>query len=141
MMTPDLKPNTLKPARSRGLLHSVGFKCALVLIFLRFSDLHEIFAFLTHLSTYVLYFFAPIALLAIVFSGGLRRIFREKPPKFWLGFAVWMLLAVPFSSWRGGSLAHVVSYIKTDLITFLVTAGLSATWSDCRKIIYTIAAA
>jgi O-antigen ligase len=133
--------NPPKPAHSRGLLYSLGFKCALVLVFIRFSDVHEILAYLTHSSAYLLYFFAPLALLAVIFSGGLRRVFRETPPKFWLAFVVWMFLAVPFSSWKGGSFVHGITYVKTDFIMLLVTAGLAATWTDCRKIIYTIAAA
>ena len=129
------------PARSTGLLHSVGFKCALALFFLRFSDLHEMLASLTNTSAYLLYVFAPLAILAVIFSGRVARVFRERPAQFWLAFVVWMILAVPLSSWRGGSFTHVLSYVKSNFILLPLIASLATKWSDCRKIIYIIAAA
>ena len=52
-----------------------------------------------------------------------------------------MILAVPFSSWRGGSAALVLSYIRTNFIMLLVTAGLATRWVHCRAILYAISMA
>ena len=52
-----------------------------------------------------------------------------------------MILAVPLSSWRGGSFTHVLSYVKSNFILLPLIASLATKWSDCRKIIYIIAAA
>jgi O-antigen ligase len=122
-------------------MRSFAFKCALVLVFLRFSFLHETVAYLTGIHTYVLYIFGPPALIGVLASGGLKRTFRYAPAKFWLAFAVYMVLAVPFSSWRGDSLTVAQSYIRTDFIMLLVTASLAMTWVECRNMIYVIAAA
>ena len=118
-----------------------AFYCALALIFLRVSFLHETVTFLTGVNTYVLYIFGPIAFVGILLDGGVQRTFREKIGKYWLGFAIWMALAVPFSSWVGGSFEHVIGYLRTDLCMLLVTAGLAKTWSDCKRIMAVIAAA
>lgn len=129
------------PSSVRGALQSIGFNCALGYIFLRFSDLHEMIAAVSHVDTYLLYLFAPVALLAVILSGRLPYVFRQATARFWLGFAVWVTLAVPFSTWRGGSFAAVTSYLKVNFIMLLIVAALARTWRDCRKVIYTIAAA
>ena len=79
---------------------TIYFTCALILVFLRFSLLHETITFLTGRNTYLLYIFAPVALFGVVASNGLQRVFRAWPAKFWLGFVICMVLAVPFSSWK-----------------------------------------
>jgi O-antigen ligase len=131
--------NTREDTREK--IRSIGFKCALALVFLRFSALPEVIASITGVDTYIIYLFGPLALLAVIFSGGLRRTFQEKPAKFWLWFLVWIIIAVPFSSWKGGSFSEVTVYIKADFMMLLVIAGLARKWTECRKIIYTVAAA
>ncbi len=125
----------------RSLGGAIAFYCALALIFLRFSFLHETITSLTGTNTYLLYVFGPPALLGVFASGGLQRVFGERPGKFWLGSLLWMAVAVPFSSWVGGSATHWFFYLKTNFPMLLVAGGLAATWKDCRKIIYAIAAA
>jgi O-antigen ligase len=127
--------------RLNGHLQAFCFSCAIILVFLRFSFLHETFTVLTGVNTYVLYIFGPIALLGVIANGGVQRTLRQSVGIFWLGFVVWMILAVPFSSWRGGSLTHVVMYVRTDFIMLFVTAGLARRWADCKKLIYAIVAA
>jgi O-antigen ligase len=125
----------------KGPVPMFCFGCALALVFLRFSFLHETLAALTGVNSYLLYVFGPLALLGIVSSGGIGRTLRQTPALFWLGFVVWMVLAIPFSSWRGGSFTHVVTYVRTDAVMLLIISGLARTWADCTKIMYTIAAA
>ena len=60
-------------------MRSFAFKCALVIVFLRFSFLPETIAYLTGINTYVLYLFGPPALLGVVACGGLKRAFRYAP--------------------------------------------------------------
>jgi len=118
---------------------SIAFKFALIFVFLRFSYLHEVFRSLTGLNSYMLYMFGPPPILAVIFCGGLRRTFREKAPRFWLAFAVWMILAVPFSAWKGGSFTEAMSYVRTDFIMLPIMAGLATNWADCKKLIQAIA--
>ena len=108
-------------------------------MFLRFSYLHETIAFLTGVNTYLLYIFGPLAFLGVLGSGGLQRTFKDKPGKFWLAFVIWMGLAVPFSTWMGGSLLHWVGYLKVNFPMLLVVSGLAVTWNDCKKVLYVIA--
>ena len=125
----------------RSLLQSIGFFCALVVVFLRFSFLHETFTFLTGVNTYVLYIFSPLAIVSAFASGGLQKIWREKAGRYWIFFFLWMSLAVPFSSWIGGSTGFVFSYLRTNLPMLFISASCSNTWKDARKMMYTVAAA
>jgi O-antigen ligase len=117
------------------------FYCALVLVFLRFSYLPETIAYLTGINTYLLYIFGPLALIGVIAFGGLERTFRYAPARFWLAFLVFMVLAVPFSSWKGDSFMLAQTYIRTNFLMLLVTAGLAMTWAECRNMMYAIALA
>lgn len=122
-------------------MRSYAFTCALVLVFLRFSYLPETITYITGTNTYVLYIFGALALIGVVAFGGLKRTFRYTPARLWLAFLVCLVLAVPFSSWRGGSLMLAESYLRTDFIMLLVTAGLAVSWVECRYLMYAIALA
>jgi O-antigen ligase len=122
-------------------MRSFFFNCALVFVFLRFSFLHETVAYLTGKNTYALYIFGPLALIGVVAYGGLERTFRYTPARFWLGFIVCLVLAVPFSSWRGDSFMLVQTYLRTNFTMLLVIAGLAMTWVECRHMMYAIALA
>jgi O-antigen ligase len=52
-----------------------------------------------------------------------------------------MILAVPFSSWKGDSYNLVFSYLKADFVLLVTIVGLARRWTDCRKIMYAVAAA
>jgi O-antigen ligase len=122
-------------------MRSYAFTCALVLVFLRFSYLPETITYITGTNTYVLYIFGSLALIGVVAFGGLKRTFRYTPARLWLAFLVCLVLAVPFSSWRGGSFRLAESYLRTDFIMLLVTAGLAVSWVECRYLMYAIALA
>lgn len=119
----------------------LAFYCAVVLLFLRFSFLPETIEFFTGIRTYILYVFGPPALLGVFAFGGLKRTFSYKPARYWLGFLICMLLAVPFSTWRGDSLALAQTYVRNDFIMLLVTAGLAVGWAECRLMFYALSLA
>lgn len=136
----SISPQKRAP-HSSSSIQVFGFYCALALIFLRYSFLSDYLTYLTGKDTYLLYVFGPPALFAFLMSGGFRRTFREKGPKIWLGFAVWLWLAVPFSIWKGESFRLAISYAKTEFVPLLFVIGLTIKWAECRKMMYAIAAA
>jgi len=131
----------MKSKRKSDRLRSFGFNCALALVFLRYSFLSDFFTYLTGKETYVLYIFGPPALLAFLACGGIGRTFRERGPKFWLLFTVWMCLGVPFSIWRGNSAQLALNYVRATFPLLLFTVGLTIRWTECRKVIYAIGGA
>lgn len=122
-------------------MRSFAFYGALVLVFLRFSYLPETITYFAGINTYVLYIFGPLALIGVIAFGGLKRTFRYAPAQFWVAFLAYMILAVPFSSWRGDSFMLAQTYLRTNFIMLLVTAGLAVTWVECRYLMYAIALA
>jgi putative inorganic carbon (hco3(-)) transporter len=115
--------------------------CALATLFVQLSVLPEVIAYVTNTNTYILYLVAPPALAGVVLMGGIRRTFRAKASYLWMAFFFWMVLAIPFSSWRGGSTQRVLDYGERAMIFLFLTAGLAMTWKDIRATFYTIAAA
>ena len=103
--------------------------------------LHQVQAYLTGINLRLLYLVGIPALVAVVLGGGIQRSFRGRPAFYWIGFAAWALMAVPFSVYRGGSARLMFTYLRTDFLLLFVLAGLVVTWDDCRKTMCVIASA
>jgi O-antigen ligase len=129
--------------RSNGL-RKLTFYFALAVIYIRFSELHEIFTYHTGSNSYILYLLSPPALLGILLFGGIRRVFSERMLKsrlayYWIGFVFWLALSVPFSSWRGGSTATLLMYLKTEITMLFIVGALVMGWKECRAALCAIA--
>jgi O-antigen ligase len=122
-------------------LNRVAQYLGLSMLFLTFSVLPQIIGYVTGVNFFLLYLIGVPALLATVLSGGLRRSFRGRPAYYWTGFACWMLIATPFSSWPGGSAAGCLDYWKSSLIMLFIVAGLIFEWRDVKKVMTVIAVA
>ena len=129
------------PDMAGSPLRRFGFFAMLALVFIRMSMVHEALAAQLGVNLYLLYLFGPPAILCAVLAGDSGRLLRSRPALLWLAFVFWMILATPFSSWTGGSLAHVMSYSRTELPMLLVTAALIATWDECLLFMGTMALA
>lgn len=123
-----------------GGIGKIGFAAALAYIFIRFALLSDAITALLHFKPYLAYFTAPIALIAVLFTGGISRALRYKPGVFFCCFVVWLVVATPFSVWRGGS-AHVLfDAFEADFSMLFMITGLTTTWQRFRLVLYTIAA-
>lgn len=117
-----------------------GFYFVLALVFLRFSMLHEMIAYVFRVDTFILYFVGPPALFCTLVTGGIRRTFRNRCAVYYLCFVVWIVLAVPFSTWKGGSVEAVSSYLKVNAILCPVIGGLACNWQEIKKLLMAVAA-
>lgn len=115
--------------------------CALATLFVQLSVLPEVIAYLTNQNTYLLYIVGPPALFGAIMTGGIQRTLRTKAAYLWMGFFIWMIVATPFSSWRGGSTQRVMDYGRLAMIFLFLAGGLAITWKDVRAVFYTFAAA
>jgi O-antigen ligase len=116
----------------------MAFYSALVVVFLRYSLVHELLARYGGVNNYLLYLFSVPALIGLVGSDGFRRIFSARPAFYWTAFACWMTISVPFSIWMGDSAKAAMAYFRTDLPMLFFLAGLPMTWKECRMVLYTI---
>jgi O-antigen ligase len=121
-------------------LRRLAFYVVLVIVFLRFSTLQEIVAAKTGQQLYLLYLLVPLGWLGYLTTGGPQRTFLRRGAFFWVAFAAWMVIDIPFSEWRGGTAGYVLTYFKTDLPMVLFVSGLVMGWKECRQVLYVIAA-
>jgi O-antigen ligase len=128
-------PETL----SSNPIRRVAFYFGLAFLFTELTGLHELASFALGFNAYLLYLLVPPALFCGLLTGTLQRTFRRRGPWYWLAFYAWMILATPFSTWRGGSLQRVVD-ARVDLIVLVIVGGLATNWKEARAVFYTIAA-
>jgi O-antigen ligase len=82
-----------------------------------------------------------LALLAtLLFGGGIRAVF-SKVGICLIAFTLWMCVCVPFSVWRGGSVRMLRDSWAMALCSFVIIASAVQGLEQCRRIMYTLAAA
>ena len=137
----SLAPAAATDPQTSSAVRKIAFGFGLALIYVRFAVLPEFLFYFTGVNTYLLYLLAPPAVLGLLFTGGLRRTLRARASWCWIAFFGWMILATPFSSWRGGSIDRISSYGRIDFLFLFVMAGLAITWGEVRAIFGAIALA
>lgn len=115
------------------------FYLVLVFVFLRISMLHELVSAKLGFNSYILALVGTPALLGVILTGGIRRTLRLRASWYWLAFFAWIILAIPFSTWRGGSFNLVATYGRTELSVLFMLAGIPLQWSECRSTLYAMA--
>ena len=113
----------------------------LAMLFVRITVLPDLLFTLLHVNTYLLYVVGPPAILGALFTGAIGRTLRHRTAWMWLGFCACMLLSFPFSSWKGGSLELIKSYMLFSLPLLFTVGGLPMRWRDIRATFLTIGAA
>jgi len=114
---------------------------SLAALFVKFTVLSEVFLYITRVNSYMLYWTVPIAIVATLLSGGLRRTLKQKAARYFLAFYGCMIFAVPFSFWPGDSARFIFGYGRTDMVFLIIAGGLAVRWSETRALFYTMAAA
>lgn len=112
-------------------------RMGLVLVFLRFSELHQILTYKMGFNLHLLYIFGLPTLIGAFACGGFRRAFTG-PGIYCSCFAIWLVLATPFSTWRGGSFEILNDYLRTNIVMLFVIAGLIVTWSEVRQLMMAV---
>lgn len=117
-----------------GPLHKLAFLCLVFYLFILHSRVLDLtFPFL-HIPILTLY----ASIFAAFLGGGLLRAFTHRIGICLLLLTAWMIMAVPFSVWIGGSIAAAKMWMKTFLLYF-VLAGLTTTWGQFRRAVHAIA--
>jgi len=125
----------LDPARK------VACYAGLAMIFVLLSVISELLYFVLHVNTYLLYIFGPVAMLGAVVTGSIGRTFRSRGPYLVVALFIWMVISVPFSSWRSVSFGRVLNFAQFDLPLLVLIGGLIVNWKEIRSVFYTFAAA
>jgi hypothetical protein len=120
-------------------LRILALGLAVCLLFLRFSMLHQIQTRLMGVNLRLLYIVGIPALVGLVLAGGLQRSFKGRPAYYYTAYAMWMAIAVPFSSWKGGSTQLLWTFLRTDVVMLFAIAGLAVTWKECKLLMSAVA--
>jgi O-antigen ligase len=56
-----------------------------------------------------------------------------------LGFSLWLVLTIPFSIWRGGSVKVVEDYWRTNVVLVFLLGGLTTTWKKFERLLQVLA--
>lgn len=126
------KPGRFPP--SSGPIANAGFALYCIYLLSGFANdwcLH-IFGVKAYLSTVTL-LLLPLAWL---FSGQALRGLRSGAGLCWGAFLVWMILATPFSVWKGGSVAMLGNYIPRAYLEFFYTCSFVTSLRRCRQWMY-----
>jgi len=124
---------------SDNSLRKFAFYAAVGLTFIRCSLIQELLTYELHFDVYLLYVFGLFTVIGIFASGSFTRLFRFRPGYYWIGYAVWMTLAVPFSIWKGMSFPLVMDYWRTNMVMLVALGTLVTTWEECKVVIRTLA--
>jgi O-antigen ligase len=117
-----------------ALLTTIGFVLYSVYVLSGFANDWSLRVLGTkaYLSTVTL-FLLPLAWL---FSGKALRGLTSRAGLCWAAFLLWMVLATPFSVWRGGSAAMLANYVPRAYLDFFYTCSFVISLSRCRQWMY-----
>jgi len=119
-----------------SIIRTIGYYAAVGLVFLKIGLLHEYIAYKTGFDTYLVLICGALALGATIFSGGVQRAWGIRSAHLWAIFGLWIVLAVPFGFWPGGSVDLLRDYFKTSFPLLFVFAGLPLRVQECRRFLY-----
>ena len=116
----------------------ICYRFLLALVFVRFSMLHQLLTYQLGINLYLLYLLGIPPLIGCAVTGGFRRLIRFRAAFYWMGFAVCLILSSFFSSWVGGSVGVVATYLRADFLMLFAVGGVAVGWKECRALIFTI---
>src|SRR5439155_17844248 len=101
--------------------------------------IHEMIAIIMNVRPYILIIITVPMIVIVLLSGGFPRTLRWPAAKYWLGFAAWMIVAIPFSSWRAESLSQTVLWIRAELPILFAIAGCVMTMREFNRLMTVLA--
>jgi O-antigen ligase len=118
-----------------------AFYLTAVFVFVVYARFPEIMDMVTGSPVHSVRIIVGLALLATLLFGGDMRAVFSKVGNCLIAFTLWMCLCVPFSIWRGGSFRMLRDSWLMALFSFVIIASAVQGLEQCRRIMYTLAAA
>lgn len=122
-------------------MRRMGFYAVMWFVFIRFSLISEIMTEIMGARAFMVMFFGPPTIVLCILSGGLIRTFRTKQAVFYGSYLLWLVLTIPFSVWKGGTVSLLKSAFLTEFSMFFMVAGLVYTLRDVDLIAQAISLA
>jgi len=132
---PARVPSNVSAPESSDPVSRVGF---LVLLVFVFSSTCRIFDFVL-LGLHIPLVLSIVAAVFTLLGGGLRTALQTRTGKLMCLFTLWLIICVPFSSWKGGSFELLRDTWAKSLLVFLMVAGSAASVARVKWMITAIA--
>ena len=118
-----------------------AFYLTMIFVFVVYARFPEIMDMVTGSAVHSVRIIMVLALFsAVLFGGAIRAIFSRVGICL-LSFTLWLCICTPFSTWRGGSVRMLRDFWVLALFSFVIIASAVQGLEQCRKIMYTLAAA
>ena len=124
-----------------GTMQNMAVYLVLAHLFISYSRLPELMYIFAGTSAHIAMIVAVLALFAVLITGSIRRVFASPVSMLILLFTAWMIVCLPFSTWRGGTVLMLKKSWAISLLTCVLTSAAIVTLEHCRKTVYTVAAA
>jgi O-antigen ligase len=122
------------PSPGPNALAGVGFWILLVFVFIASSRWFDLTLAFLHIPLIL----SVISAALIFAGGGLRAAIGSPIGKLMCLFTLWMIVCVPFSEWRGGSVEILRTTWAKSFLVFLMVAGAVTTVTQVRRMMITI---
>jgi O-antigen ligase len=118
-----------------------AFYLTAAFVFVVYARFPEIMDMVTGSALHSVRLIVLLTLLAILLFGGDLRAVFSKIGICLIAFTLWLCVCVPFSIWRGGSVRMLRDFWVIALFSFIIVASAVQGVEQCRKLMYTLAAA
>jgi O-antigen ligase len=123
--------------QEEGALHSLGLFLLLVFLFLSYSRLLDLLLSSVRIALIT----SVLVFTVVLMTGGLQRALFSRAGVALSLFTAWLLLAVPFSYWPGGSVQLITDQWSKSFFEFIIIVGILRSLKECRLALYAVAAA
>src|SRR3984893_10685550 len=127
-------PVPATPANRTNVLATAGFVLYCIYLLSGYANDWSMMLFgrKAYLSTFSLVLLPVVWLL----SGNAARGLRHGMGLWWVAFLLWLLLATPFSVWKGGSARMLLNYVPKSYLCFFYTCSFVTSLRRCRCLMY-----
>jgi O-antigen ligase len=113
-------------------------KILLAYVFLLFSRILEMLNLFGLENMRLMLVVSSTALLVVFITGNITRAIKTEVGALLIALTMWMLVAMPFSSWRSETLNQFLNNWLKSLMVFVIVAGLAATIPIYRRLMRTM---
>jgi O-Antigen ligase len=139
-------PNTAVRERRRlkkvtSRLRTTAYIFVLIYVFVAFSQFHQLLTIVLGVDTHLLLVIGIPMILLVLASGALQSTLKWPATKLWIGFSLWMIISLPFSSLRSESLWVAITWLRVEVLILFVIASCVVTWKEVRTLMTVLACA
>jgi O-antigen ligase len=113
-------------------------KILLAYVFLLFSRILEMLGVFGFENMRLMLVVSSTALLVVFITGNMIRAIKTEVGALLIALTMWMLIAMPFSSWRSETLNQFLNNWLKSLMVFIIVAGITATTPIFRRLMRTM---